>query len=260
MPYFDGVSGPVYYKAWRVAEPIAAVVLLHGFGEHSGMYHRLGNALSHHQIDLWALDHVGHGLSYGERGNVESLHTLVEHGDRLLSLASSAGAPVYLMGHSLGSSVAAAYAASRGPAIAGLILSAVSFGPKTLAAIADTPPEYEMELGPDGCATDPFYLDELANNPLAFLSAPFSASTGAVIPAAAAAVAEDTLPSNLPVLLVHGTEDPIIPVSDAREVAGSLPNARLSEFRCLHDVLNDVCHAQVADTVVQFVGATVASQ
>ena len=47
MPTFGGVTGRVYYKAWRVPAPrAAAVVFLHGFGEHSGLYHRLGNALS----------------------------------------------------------------------------------------------------------------------------------------------------------------------------------------------------------------------
>src|ERR1700760_4970338 len=63
MPYFDGVTGRVYYRAWRAPAPrTAAVVFLHGFGEHSGLYHRLGDALTGAGIDLWALDEIGHGL------------------------------------------------------------------------------------------------------------------------------------------------------------------------------------------------------
>jgi alpha-beta hydrolase superfamily lysophospholipase len=47
MPTFDGARGRVYYKAWRVPAPrAAAVVFLHGFGEHSGLYHRYGDALN----------------------------------------------------------------------------------------------------------------------------------------------------------------------------------------------------------------------
>ena len=42
MPFFDGVDGAVYYKAWRAADPRAY---------------------------LWALDEIGHGLTYGERGD-----------------------------------------------------------------------------------------------------------------------------------------------------------------------------------------------
>jgi hypothetical protein len=47
MPYFDGTAGKTYFKAWRAVQPrLAAVVFLHGFGEHCGLYHRLGNALA----------------------------------------------------------------------------------------------------------------------------------------------------------------------------------------------------------------------
>jgi alpha-beta hydrolase superfamily lysophospholipase len=64
MPTFDGATGRVYYKAWRVPAPrTAALVFLHGFGEHSGLYHRLGNALNGAGIELWALDEIGHGLT-----------------------------------------------------------------------------------------------------------------------------------------------------------------------------------------------------
>ena len=39
MPHFDGVAGRAYFKAWRVPAPrLAALVFLHGFGEHSGLY------------------------------------------------------------------------------------------------------------------------------------------------------------------------------------------------------------------------------
>jgi hypothetical protein len=46
MPTFDGATGRVYYKTWPVpGQRAAAIVFLHGFGEHSGLYHRLGNTL-----------------------------------------------------------------------------------------------------------------------------------------------------------------------------------------------------------------------
>jgi alpha-beta hydrolase superfamily lysophospholipase len=72
MPTFDGATGRVYYKAWRVPAPrTAAVVFLHGFGEHSGLYHRYGDALNRAGIELWALDEIGHGLTEGERADGE---------------------------------------------------------------------------------------------------------------------------------------------------------------------------------------------
>ncbi len=36
MPFFDGQAGRVYYRHWAAAQPRAAPVFLHGFGEHTG--------------------------------------------------------------------------------------------------------------------------------------------------------------------------------------------------------------------------------
>ena len=99
MPTFGGVTGRVYYKAWRVPAPrAAAVVFLHGFGEHSGLYHRLGYALNDAGIELWALDEIGHGLTEGDRAAIRSIDDLVQNGRRLTALAEAVqpGRPVWL--------------------------------------------------------------------------------------------------------------------------------------------------------------------
>ena len=90
MPTFGGVTGRVYYKAWRVPVPrAAAVVFLHGFGEHSGLYHRLGYALNDAGIELWALDEIGHGLTEGDRAIIRSIDHLVQNGRQLAALAEA---------------------------------------------------------------------------------------------------------------------------------------------------------------------------
>jgi len=74
VPFFDGSTGRVYFRAWHAAVPrSAAVIFLHGFGEHSGLYHRLGDALTAQGIDLWALDEIGHGLTEGDRAVIRSM-------------------------------------------------------------------------------------------------------------------------------------------------------------------------------------------
>jgi alpha-beta hydrolase superfamily lysophospholipase len=92
MPYLGGTACRVYFRAWRARAPrSAAVVFLHGFGEQSGLYHRLGNALAVAGIDLWALDEIGHGLSEGERAVIGSIDDLVENGYRLTARRSLSG-------------------------------------------------------------------------------------------------------------------------------------------------------------------------
>jgi alpha-beta hydrolase superfamily lysophospholipase len=156
MPTFGGVTGRVYYRAWRVPAPrSAAVVFLHGFGEHSGLYHRLGNALNNAGIELWALDEIGHGLTEGDRAVIPSIDALVQNGRRLTALAEAVepGRPVWLAGHSLGS-VAAAVAAAREPRrYAGLILSGTALSPPAATASRGIRHEYQRDA--DGARTHP---------------------------------------------------------------------------------------------------------
>ncbi|TGQ49523.1 lysophospholipase, partial [Mesorhizobium sp. M1C.F.Ca.ET.210.01.1.1] len=46
MPRFEGASGQVYYRHWAPLKPTAQIVFLHGYGEHSGLYHRFANSLN----------------------------------------------------------------------------------------------------------------------------------------------------------------------------------------------------------------------
>ncbi len=55
MPFIEHNGERIYYRHWAAAEPRAAVVFLHGFGEHTGLYHRYGFALNAAGIDLWAV-------------------------------------------------------------------------------------------------------------------------------------------------------------------------------------------------------------
>jgi len=257
MPTFSGVAGQVYYKAWRVPAPrAAAVVFLHGFGEHSGLYHRFGNTLNGAGIELWALDEIGHGLTEGDRAVIGSIGDLVENGRRLTALAEAVrpGRPVWLAGHSLGS-VAAAVSAARDPGrYAGLVLSGAALSPLdwVLALVGDD--AAELSLDPADLSSDPFYLDELAFDPLAFTSAAGARSLAAVFPPAWAELASGFGQVTLPVLFVHGADDPVVPAAHARQWTGQLRRARLAEFAGgRHDILNEAVHREVAAVITEFI-------
>jgi alpha-beta hydrolase superfamily lysophospholipase len=257
VPYFEGVSGSVYFKAWTVSGPRrAAVVFLHGFGEHSGLYHRLGNALTSSGIELWALDEIGHGLSDGDRAVIRSVDDLVENGRRLTALAEAAepGGPLVLAGHSLGG-VAAAISAARGSAhYDGLILSGTPLSPLEWVVSLSQEGNGELALDPSDLSSDPFYLDELENDPLAFTSAAGAQSLVDVLPPAWVEFEQEFADVALPILFVHGGDDPIAPVSDARSWSARVPNGRIAEFAgARHDVLNESVHRQVASAITQFV-------
>jgi len=258
VPYFDGAVGRVYFRAWRAPAPsLASVVFLHGFGEHSGLYHRLGDALTAAGIDLWALDEIGHGLSDGPRAVIESIDDLVQNGRRLTALADAAepGRPIFLAGHSLGAA-AAAVSASRDPsAYRGLILSGAPLSP--LDWVTDLSADGDgatLSLDPAELSADPFYLDELENDPLAFTGAEGAGALLSTLPPAWTELRATFSRIALPVLFVHGAQDPIVPADIARAWSALVPDGRLAEFAgARHDVLNETVHREVAAAITGFI-------
>jgi alpha-beta hydrolase superfamily lysophospholipase len=257
MPFLDGVSGRVYYRQWDHPAPEAVLVLLHGFGEHTGLYHRYAAELAPHGVELWALDEVGHGLSDGERGDVGSLDDLAANGARLLDLVTARrpDLPVVVSGHSLGSLAALLLALDRPEAFTGVVLSGAPLSelPWLLEAAA-SPDGGALDLDPAALSSDPFYLDALGNDPLAFTEADVvGVLTAAFVPAWKRL--ETDLPRlALPVLAVHGERDTIAPVEGVRAWLGRLPGLRLHVVEDAgHDVLNEVQHRAVADAIGGFV-------
>ena len=98
MPFFKGATGSVHYRVWRIGEPAGVVVFAHGFRQHSGQYHRFARALNARGVELWALDHAGHGLSEGDPEVVAPVSDLAANVAGLNEIAK----PTVLMGHSLG--------------------------------------------------------------------------------------------------------------------------------------------------------------
>ena len=58
--------------------PRGLVYISHGFSEHLGNYHSLGNALARAGFLAFGHDHVGHGKSEGTRSYVENVDDFVE--------------------------------------------------------------------------------------------------------------------------------------------------------------------------------------
>jgi alpha-beta hydrolase superfamily lysophospholipase len=123
----DGMRIEAY--AWRTDSPRAIIVIAHGAAEHALRYGRFARALNEAHIDVWAVDHRGHGQTAG----VDKLGDLGEGGwdavvadiGQLISMAHDAhpGLPVVLFGHSMGGSVAQQFAPDGSESIAALILS-----------------------------------------------------------------------------------------------------------------------------------------
>jgi alpha-beta hydrolase superfamily lysophospholipase len=253
MPFIDHTErGPVYYRHWPAATPRAAVVFLHGFGEHTGLYHRYGFALNAAGIDLWAVDQFGHGLSPGARGQFGTLEDSSALAERLTALAEAAnpGIPLVAQGHSYGAVVTLFRLLEQPDRYRAGVISGAPLVPIPEFVDLNT----AMNLDVAGLSADPFYLDCIENDPFAFSSADGRTLTRELDRA------WDRFGSELPMLTVptlavHGSIDPIAAVGAVRAYADQIPALQMAEFAgSRHDVLNDTTHREVAAAVTAFIG------
>ncbi len=125
--HFTGLKDfNLYYQCWLPDGPPRAVLLIaHGYAEHSGRY---GNVVDHFVpkgYAVYALDHRGHGRSDGERVQVDHFSDYTTDLKTFFDLVrgEQPGAKVFLVGHSMGSTISLAYVLEHQDELAGLVLS-----------------------------------------------------------------------------------------------------------------------------------------
>jgi alpha-beta hydrolase superfamily lysophospholipase len=253
MPFINHERGRAYYRHWAAAEPQAAVIFLHGFGEHTGLYHRYGFALNAAGIDLWAVDQFGHGLSPGERGDFGSIEDSSALADSLTELAEQhrPGIPLLAQGHSFGAIVTLFRLLDHPDRYRAGIVSGAPLIP--IPELLDSDTSFDLEL--DWLSADPFYLDSLANDPLAFVDAD-GAALARELDRGWDRFGADLPSLSVPTLAVHGVNDPIAPVGAVRAYADQIDSLELVEFAgARHDILNEAEHRDVAKTIIGFIEA-----
>jgi acylglycerol lipase len=126
-------------------EPIAQVLLLHGYAEHAQRYKPLIAALSAASVRVVAPDHIGHGQSEGIRGYIPKIELAVADASKVLNslLVSEPPLPTFVFGHSMGGAIAILVAAVSQDLIRGLLLSGpalhIANTPKFLQVLSPIP-------------------------------------------------------------------------------------------------------------------------
>lgn len=151
----DGAS--VSYRCWYAEQPQAFIHILHGMSEHSGRYSELAKYLVNSGFQVYAHDHRGHGetAAIKDLGNWPDngwSRVLADVGEVNQMIHNVAGeAPVFLVGHSMGSFIALGYAIQKSETISKLVLSGSSFVNPAVAYLAKTIPKVEaVRMGPEG--------------------------------------------------------------------------------------------------------------
>jgi alpha-beta hydrolase superfamily lysophospholipase len=108
----------------------AAVLLLHGYGEHGGRYRRVIERWAAKGLAVLCPDLRGHGWSAGARGYCDRFSDYHEDVDDLLGVlrARTPGLPLFGFGHSFGGLITATYALGHPGAFHAIVLSSPYFG------------------------------------------------------------------------------------------------------------------------------------
>lgn len=125
----DGTE--MFVRHWPAAEPRAALVYLHGQGDHTGPFSAMGDLLSARGYAIYALDQRGFGQSPAPRGDIASYDLLVADCRHLIRHVhvQHPGLPVFLIGLSMGGHIALRSAAGLGPAdLAGIVALSPGLG------------------------------------------------------------------------------------------------------------------------------------
>ena len=209
----------LYCQSWQAGSPRAKVIIAHGLAEHSGRYAKLARYLTDRGYGVFAYDYRGHGRSGGQRAYISRFADYVDDLNTYVKMVqvTRPEARVFVLGHSMGGTVAAAWAADFKPAAAGLVLSSPllkvgdSVTPGTI-RLAKVLARILPRLGvapieSDAVSRDESVVKAYVTDPLVYRGK-ITARLGAEL----LTQINERLPRRLaeitlPVLIIHGTED-----------------------------------------------------
>ena len=91
-------------RAWLSPDPERVLLVVHGYGEHSGRYEHVGSWFAARGCAVHAYDQQGHGRSSGPRGHVRRFADFLDDLEvlRQATAAEHPELPLHLVGHSMG--------------------------------------------------------------------------------------------------------------------------------------------------------------
>lgn len=267
---FTGTQGmQLYGQSWRPDAPRrGTVALVHGFGEHSGRYTYLVDALTAHGYAVFALDHCGHGRSPGKRGHIDCWNDYREGVAGLLQVCRQAepSAPLFLFGHSLGGLMVLEFAIRTPDGLRGVVASAPALSPAKISpllvyaarALSAVKPDFGLNTGIDAgtISRDPAEIKRYASDPLVHSQA--TARFGTELEKTQAWTQAHAGDLRVPLLLYHGNGDRLVPIEGSRTFYSNL---KLADSQWIewpggyHESHNDVDRLAVFAAVVTWLDA-----
>jgi alpha-beta hydrolase superfamily lysophospholipase len=258
----DGLDLAVHH--WPATAPQRfTFVVAHGLGEHAGRYQRFAAWFGARGVEVYAIDHRGHGLSGGPRGHAPSQAALLDDLDQVVTLATNDGTKPVLVGHSMGGLIAIAYALAHPDRIQRAVFSApalmvkqrLPFWMEWLKPVHHVLPRLTVPNGLDvrTLSRDPAVVEGYRADPL--VHDRISARLGAVTMGQGEALIARAGELRVPFLLLQGAEDGLVdPQGSERFFAGAtVPGRAFKLYPGLyHEIFNEPEQARVYQDILDW--------
>jgi acylglycerol lipase len=268
---FTEPGGLVLRERWWLpaGKTRAAVVLVHGLKDHGARYDHAGSWLADRGYAVYAPDLRGHGESEGERFFVEAFDEYVEDLAVFLDRVreKEKGRPLFLLGHSMGGTVASLFVLDRRPDLKGLILTAPALEPgenvspvliRLSGVISRFFPKAPVtKVDVKSLSHLPAVIEAARKDPLSS-ERPAPARTGYEILRAMRRIRERAAEISLPFLVMHGTGDHLTNPRGSEtffERAGSGDKTIKLYDGLYHEILNEPEREQVLEDIVRWMDA-----
>lgn len=235
-------------------KPAFSLIVVHGVGEHLERYLPIAKKISATNCTCYLYDQRGHGYSDGKRGHITKFEDYSNDLLKIYELVSSEAQehPIFVYGHSMGSIVAVLFELNHQAKIKGLILTGFPFKPsipisgytlKLINIIGKTIPLQSIptmidvkQLSHDKNVWNAYEQDTMINKTVTF-------NWIAEFYSALDRLKKNLCNLELPLLIMHGSEDKIARLKGAKQAVQSI-HSKDKTFQIFdgqrHELLNEL--------------------
>lgn len=263
----DGLTLHCYAEQPTTQPPQANIILVHGLGDHAHAlpYHNLRRSLTAHPFAVYSFDMRGHGQSEGPRMFAQNGHLLRDDLHHFLNLVQNEapGNPIFLIGISLGGLLALNYAQHHPNSLRGLIAVApavdasgvppvikrlIPLLSRLLPRLSINPGLDLTRISRDTAAAQVYTSDR-------YFQTRTTPRLAAEMLTAMAETCAQASRLNVPLLMLHGTDDTIVPPAGAARFFAQVPaldKERLTYEGAYHNLFLERNQAQVFADIVRW--------
>jgi len=251
VPSFDGLE--LFFTRDVVDSGRAVVLIVHGMAEHSGRYDYVKDKLNAAGYSVYRYDNRGHGNSKGTRGHLENFNHFIDDANFMVDMVigENRGLPVFMLGHSMGGFIAAAFGAKYPGKLKGIVLSAAATNSANLKQILPPVVPDPMIPIPNSLSslicTDPAVVTAYEEDPLVLKETTLGLLDQFC--KGQSWLNENEAHFHYPCLILHGGGDQIVPAADSKRFYENILSQDKS-LKIYDDLYHEILNEPVKDAII----------